>query len=77
MINEKLRKLRIKNNYTQQSIANSLGYKSKFTIYKKERGQRAWSVQDIQKLCSLYNVSPTFLLSDSAVGGENDAERKN
>ncbi|HFL3547250.1 TPA: helix-turn-helix transcriptional regulator [Clostridioides difficile] len=72
MINDKLKRLRIENNYTQQQIAKLLGYKSRFSIYKKEKGQRSFSLQDIKKLLELYNISPNELLKEEGEENEKD-----
>lgn len=79
MINEKLKKLRLENKYSQREIAQKLGYLSSYTVYRKERGTREWSIQDIRMLCDLYNISPNYLLSDDEITGgvEKDAETKN
>lgn len=78
-ITKKLKELRIRNGYSKLYVSKQLGYKSNVLV-RKEKGQRTWSITDIRKLCKLYNVSPTYLLSNSsdeeAGEGESDA-RKN
>ncbi|EGT5045136.1 XRE family transcriptional regulator [Clostridioides difficile] len=75
-INKKLKSLRLKNGYSKLFVSQKLGYKSNVLV-RKEKGQRAFSVDDIQKLCTLYHVSPNYLLMDEITeisGGADNEE---
>ena len=78
-ISTKLKQIRVKLGYSQRWVNSYLGYnKLSGNLYKKEKGIRAFSITDIQKLCKLYKINANELLNfDEAVGGENDEERKN
>ncbi|MFB5839197.1 helix-turn-helix domain-containing protein [Clostridioides difficile] len=67
-INKRLKALRLRNGYSKLYVSKRLGYKSN-TVVRKEKGQREWSIQDIRKLCDLYNISPAYLLSDDEITG--------
>lgn len=72
-INKKLKQLRLKNGYSKLFVSQKLGYKSNVLV-RKENGQRAWSITDIQGLCSLYNINPNYLLADDEKGGTRNEE---
>jgi transcriptional regulator with XRE-family HTH domain len=58
MIN-KLKQIRLKNNYTQEYIASELGITQK-AYSKLENGQTCLSQDKIMKLIKVYNVSPDY-----------------
>lgn len=58
-----LRYLRKKNNMSQETLANKLGYKSFTTIQKWETGIAEPSVSILQKLANIFNVSMDELLN--------------
>lgn len=53
---KELRILRIKHDFTQEDVAKKLGI-SKATYCKKEKGEIAFSLKDIKKIKSLYNLT--------------------
>lgn len=59
MIN-KLKQIRLKNNYTQEYIASELGITQK-AYSKLENGQTCLSQDKIMKLVKIYNISPDYL----------------
>lgn len=58
MIN-KLKEIRLKNNYTQEYVASELGITQK-AYSKLENGQTCLSQDKIMKLVKVYNVSPDY-----------------
>ncbi|WP_445720318.1 helix-turn-helix domain-containing protein [Flavobacterium sp.] len=58
MIN-KLKEIRLKNNYTQEYIASELGITQK-AYSKLENGQTCLSQDKIIKLVKIYNISPDY-----------------
>ena len=58
MIN-KLKEIRIRNNYTQEYIASELGITQK-AYSKLENGQTCLSHDKIMKLVKVYNISPDY-----------------
>ncbi|HBF1288374.1 TPA: helix-turn-helix transcriptional regulator [Clostridioides difficile] len=75
MINEKLKKLRLGLGYSQIWVSKKLGYKNSYSLYRKEKGKRNFSIRDIQELCKLYNITVDELLSEEAGGAESDAKK--
>ncbi|HFL2500827.1 helix-turn-helix transcriptional regulator [Clostridioides difficile] len=71
MLNDKLKRKRLELGYSQTWVSKKLGYKSSYTLYRKERGKRSFSIQDIQELCKLYSITVDELLNGGS--GENDA----
>ena len=61
MFKDKLIELRKLNNDTQDSLANKL-YVSRSLISKWERGISFPLLDDLNKICSLYNVEFEYLL---------------
>lgn len=57
VLSENIKKFRIFRRITQQEVANSLG-KSKGVISNWERGDNQPSPDEVEKLCSLFNVTP-------------------
>lgn len=58
MIN-KLKEIRLKNNYTQEYVASELGITQK-AYSKLENGQTCLSQDKIIKLVKVYNISPDY-----------------
>lgn len=58
MIN-KLKEIRLKNNYTQEYIASELGITQK-AYSKLENGQTCLSQDKIIRLIKIYNISPDY-----------------
>lgn len=61
-LNSNLKFLRKQSGFSQDYIANLLGYKSFTTIQKWESGISEPSISIVQKLCELYNVSMNQIL---------------
>lgn len=57
VLSENIKKFRIFRRITQQEVANSIG-KSKSVISNWERGDNQPSPDEVEKLCSLFNVTP-------------------
>ena len=75
MINETLKKLRVKCGYTQQDMADVLKIdRSTYTYY--ETGKTSPSIKTIVKLAHIFNVPYNILLEGSAEDVEAVAEKK-
>nr|WP_297394502.1 XRE family transcriptional regulator [uncultured Peptostreptococcus sp.] len=61
-LSSNLKFLRKQSGFSQDHIANLLGYKSFTTIQKWESGISEPSISTVQKLCELYNVSMSEIL---------------
>lgn len=55
-LSNNIRYLRTKNNYSQDSLAELLGYKSFTTIQKWESGVSEPPLKTVKKICELFNV---------------------
>lgn len=64
IIGEKLKKLRISNDYTQKQVADYLKI-DQGHLSNIERGKRNTTIDIIEKLCDLYNCSLDYLLGES------------
>ena len=63
MLSKNLKYLRLKHKYSQDKIADILGYKSFTTIQKWETGASEPNLDKLQILASLYNVTLNDLVS--------------
>ena len=63
-IGEKLKELRIERGWSQEQVANYLGYKSRSTINKIELGINDLTQSRILAFAKLFHVEPGQLLSD-------------
>lgn len=63
---ERLRELRIQNNYSQQDLADKMGV-TKQTISQYERGVRKPDMDTLTALCDIFNVSSDYLMGKSDV----------
>ena len=73
-----LKDLRLKAGYTQQEVADMIGV-TKATISKLENGQRSMRSPYIEKLSSIYNVEPFYILfgrSSQEFNNQLEKERK-
>lgn len=61
MFNKRLRTMRMKNNYTQQKMADMLGIALN-TYQKYEQADRTPSFDCLVKIADIFNVSTDFLL---------------
>lgn len=59
-----LRELRIENKYTQEQVSNYLEI-TQSNLSKIENGERNFNMTLLEKLCSLYNCSPEYLLGET------------
>lgn len=60
-IGERIKKLRVQNNWTQAELAQKMGYESRAYIAKIEGG-RSISQKIVEKFASVFNVSPSYLM---------------
>lgn len=60
---EKIKELRIKKGYTQEELAKKLGYTSRSTINKIEKGLIDIPQSKIIDLANLFNCSPVIILN--------------
>lgn len=58
---ERVKDLRIKNNFSQQALADLIDV-NKQTISQYERGVRFPTKENLEALCDIFNVSSDFLL---------------
>lgn len=58
---ERLRKIRLDNNYTQQEIAKVFKV-SKMTISAWETNKQEPNIDYIKRLCNLFNVTADYLI---------------
>lgn len=57
-----LKKLRLEKGYTLKEVARFMGYKSKSGYWMLEQGKVKLTVDKIEKLSKLYNVSKEIFL---------------
>ena len=63
MVNIKLiEEKRAEHGYSQDYLAEQLGYTSHVAYSRKVSGQRQFSIEDIAKLCSLFSLTPNDLI---------------
>jgi predicted transcriptional regulator len=55
--NELIERKRKELRYTNQELAISLGYKTEAAVRKKIKGERNWTVSDIQKLVDILDIT--------------------
>ncbi|MBR5504093.1 MAG: helix-turn-helix transcriptional regulator [Methanobrevibacter sp.] len=60
-IGDRLKRLRNENNFTQEQVADYLGFKQG-QIAKLEKNERKLKSDSIIKLCNLYRCSPEYIL---------------
>ena len=70
-IGKKIRQKREELGYTQEELANKLGYKSKTTIAKIESGANDIVQSKVVEFAKALNTTPAFLM-----GWEDDADDK-
>lgn len=58
----KLKEIRLKNNYKQEYVASELGITQK-AYSKLENGQTCLTVDKIFKLAKIYNISPGYFIN--------------
>lgn len=69
----KLKKLREQFGYTQQEMANKLGYNSKSTYNQKEKGLRKITVEEAHEISKIFNqsIEEIFFKSEVAKNATN------
>lgn len=69
MVNIKLiEELRKKHHYSQEQVAKLLGYESRTAYNYKIKGARDFSIEDIVKLCNLFQLQVNELIIIEKVG---------
>lgn len=53
---KRIEELRIEHGYTQKQLASKLGYDSTSTYNRKIKGTREFTIEDIVKICKLFQV---------------------
>lgn len=71
-IGEKIKQARIAKNLTQEELAEKLGYKSRSSVNKIEKGERDIPRSQIKRIAEILEVSPISLL-----GFEYEQNREN
>jgi putative transcriptional regulator len=64
---KKLKKIREENKYTQDDMANKLGYNSKSTYNMKEKGIRKITVEEAYQISKIFNKTIEEIFFDSEV----------
>lgn len=54
---EKLKKLRLKEGYTFQEMSTFLGYNSPNAYARKEKGERKFTLEEVEIIAKLFNLS--------------------
>ena len=63
MANTKLiEQLRIQHGYTQEQMARLIGYDSQAAYSRKIKGIRQFTIEDIVKICNLFQLEPNDLI---------------
>ena len=65
---KKIEQLRIQHGYTQEQLAIKLGYGSKSTYNGKIKGIRQFTVEDVVKLCNLFQLELDQIIILEKVG---------
>lgn len=63
-MNKLLKKLRIKNNKTQEEVAKILGYKGKSGYSMLENGNVELTISKVRILSKYYNVPPSIFFKE-------------
>lgn len=63
----KLKKIREENRYTQDDMANKLGYNSKSTYNMKEKGIRKITLEEAYQISKIFNKTIEEIFFDSVV----------
>ena len=64
MVNYKLiEELRINHGYTQGQLATMMGYSNRTTYNSKIKSARPFTVEDIVKLCTIFQLEPNDLIT--------------
>lgn len=66
LLNERLKQLRLKNNYTQENIANKIGV-SKQSVSKWESGKTYPDIDNLIILSDIYNVTIDELIREDNI----------
>lgn len=66
----RLRELRISNNWRQEDLAQKLNTKRQ-TVARYENGERGLDIETIVKLCDIFGCTADYLLCRSTVGSLN------
>lgn len=63
MVNIQLvEELRLSHGYNQEQLAVKMGYNNKSTYNCKIKGSRQFTVEDIVKLCTIFQLKPNDLI---------------
>lgn len=64
MVNNRLiEESRIQHGYTQEQLATMMGYGNKSTYNCKVKGARPFTIEDIVKLCTIFQLEPNDLIT--------------
>lgn len=74
-IGEKLKELRIERGWSQEQVANYLGYKSRSTVNKIELGINDLTQSKILAFAKLFHIEPGNLLTDEPLNMEEIKSR--
>lgn len=59
---KKVEELRMQHGYTQEQLAIMMGYQGDTSYNSKAKGKRKFTVEDVVKLCKIYNVELNDLI---------------
>lgn len=62
-LHEKLKRLRMKNSLTQEDLANKL-FVTKQAVYKWEKGSNYPDIENLQKICNIFQIKLDDLLDE-------------
>lgn len=60
--NQLIEQLRIQHGYNQETIAKMMGYDSHVAYSRKVNGKRNFTIEDVIKLCEIYQLEPNDLI---------------
>ncbi len=59
---KKVEQLRLQHGYNQEQLAIMMGYQGSSSYNSKAKGKRQFTVEDVVKLCKIYNVELNELI---------------
>lgn len=58
----KIEQLRTQHGYNQETLAKMMGYSNKSTYNCKVKGSRPFTIEDVVKLCEIFQLEPNDLI---------------
>lgn len=60
--NQLIEQLRTQHGYNQEQLAIKMGYSNKSTYNSKIKGSRPFTINDVVKLCEIFQLEPNDLI---------------